>query len=123
MADKSENAKKYEERRQARIEMAGQPGAKVLRIQSYDTRLAVNILNQADRQLRFLRDRVFQKGFEAEKVESIFRKWEEITGEMNKFCVEVSKITNIHYFDPTIPANPTKSAEAANPDGGKEKKK
>jgi hypothetical protein len=92
--------KSFEERKQERLERASRPGAMVLTLQSFDTRLVVNMIGQIDRQFRFSRDRLFQDGFEVEKIEPYFKKWQELEKSVNDFAKSFSKLTGVRYFDP-----------------------
>jgi hypothetical protein len=92
--------KSFAERQQERVEKAKMAGAMVLTPQSFDTRLVINIIRQVDRQFRTSRDRLFQEGFEVEKVEPYFRQWQELEKTFNEFAKSFSKLTGVRYYDP-----------------------
>jgi hypothetical protein len=92
--------KSFEERQKERVEKAAKPGAVVLALQSFDTRMTVNMINQIDRQFRTSRDRLFQKGYEVEKIEPFFARWQEIEKQINEFGLDFAKITGSRYYDP-----------------------
>jgi hypothetical protein len=106
--------KSFAERQAARVEKAALPGAVVLALQSFDTRLIVNMINQLDRQFRVSRDRLFQPGFEVEKIEPFFKRWQEFEEEINKFAKSLSEITGIRYRDPLDRGKEEKKAETSN---------
>ncbi|MDR2105313.1 MAG: hypothetical protein LBP51_06125 [Deferribacteraceae bacterium] len=92
--------KSFEERMAERLEKASKPGSVVLALQSFDTRLTVNMLNQIDRQFRVSRDRLFQEGYEVDKIQPFFRKRQEIERQVNEFAKEFSAVVHLRYFDP-----------------------
>jgi hypothetical protein len=94
--------KTFAERAAERVEKAARPGSVVLTPQSFDTRLVINIISQIDRQFRTSRDRLFQPGYEVEKIEPFFRQWQELEKRINEFALTFSKLTGIRYYDPTV---------------------